>query len=177
MFIIILFIFLVGIVDAQTTEHKIDFILQERGKLVFEETDIFTAKLMMDLANVGKKDIVFDLGSGRGVIIIEAAKRGASSIGIEIDSKYVDISRKLIVDNNVEHLAKIYQEDLFASNISKATVIALYMPQRWMLYIKSKLLKELKSGTRIVANGGDFGDWKPAKVVQGTRSKVSLWVR
>ena len=114
---------------------------------------------MLDKANVGPGDIVVDLGSGDGRIVIEAAKRGASATGIEFNPDLVKLSEYRAKTEGVADKAKFLNMDLFEYDLSGATVITMYLLSDLNMKLRSKLL-QLKPGTRIVSNTFDLGDWE-----------------
>ena len=121
-------------------------------------------KRMLKLAKVKEGDVVFDLGCGDGRVVIEAAKKfGATGVGIDIDPALIKLARENAREAGVEGKVEFKVEDIFDSDISRATVVALYL-QPWVnLKLRPKLLSELKPGSRIVSNLHDMGDWKPEK--------------
>jgi SAM-dependent methyltransferase len=116
-------------------------------------------KAMLDKANVGPADFVVDLGSGDGRIVIEAAKRGAHATGIEFNPDLVRLSEHRATTEGVSDKAKFLNMDLFEYDLSKATVITMYLLTDLNLKLRPKLL-ELKPGTRLVSNTFDLGDWQ-----------------
>ena len=120
---------------------------------------------MLRLADVKPSDYVIDLGSGDGRIVIVAAKRfGARGLGVEIVPSLVDQSRDNARRAGVADRAEFREQDLFATDLSKATVITMYLLPEVNLQLRPKLLA-LKPGTRIVSHDWDMGDWKPDRVV------------
>jgi SAM-dependent methyltransferase len=120
---------------------------------------------MLRLANVGKNDVIYDLGCGDGRIVITAAKKyGARGIGIDIDPERIKESNENARQAGVADRVKFLQQDLFQTDFSEATVVTLYLLPALNLKLRPKLL-ELKPGTRIVSHAFDMGDWKPEKVV------------
>ena len=135
------------------------------------EPDIFyvptpsaVVEAMLSVAKVGPDDIVYDLGSGDGRIVIAAASQyGATGIGIEIDPQYIEQAQQNAIEKKVATKVTFIQGDLFESDFSKATVIALYLSHELNLRLRPRLLSELKSGTRIVSHEFDMGDWEPER--------------
>lgn len=116
---------------------------------------------MLEIARVGPDDYVIDLGSGDGRIVIVAAKKhGARGHGIEIDPQLVAQANANARAAGVSDRASFYEADLFAADLSKATVITMYLLTRATIKLRSRLL-ELKPGTRIVTNASSMGEWKP----------------
>lgn len=133
----------------------------------FVPTPEVVVERMLDLANVSKDDILYDLGSGDGRIPITAAEKyGTRSTGVEIDPELVRESRENAETANVSDNVEFLQQDLFATDLREATVVTLYLLPDVNLKLRSKLLEELEPGTRIVSHGFDMGDWQPERVVQ-----------
>lgn len=110
------------------------------------------ARHMCRLAKVGKKDIIYDLGSGDGTALITAAKEfGAKGIGIEIDPLRVFISKRLVGFAGASDRVEIVKSNFFDVNISKASIIFVYLVPKALMRLKKKMLKELKPGTRVVS--------------------------
>ena len=132
---------------------------------------------MLALAKVGPKDVVYDLGSGDGRIVIAAAKKyRARGVGIDIDPRRIEESRENARKARVEKRVEFRQGDLFEADIGEATVVTLYLLPRLNLKLKPKLLAELKPGARIVSHGFDMGDWKPAGTLVAGENTVYYWV-
>ena len=115
---------------------------------------------MLKLANVGKDDVVFDLGSGDGRIPIAAAKQAAArGVGIELRSELVRESRETAEQEGVAERVEFIETDFFESDLSSATVLLLYLYPRTLLKLRPKLLDELRPGTRIVAYNYGIEGW------------------
>lgn len=114
---------------------------------------------MLDMAKVTPADVVLDLGSGDGITVITAARRGAIARGVEYDPDMVALSKKNAEAAGVADRATFVKEDLFETDLSKATVITLFLLQRINLQLRPKLL-DLKPGTRIVSNSFTMDDWE-----------------
>lgn len=143
-------------------------------------------KAMLDIAKVMRDDRVLDLGAGDGRIIITAAKQyGARGVGVEIDPKLVALARANAITANVSNLVVFRTEDLFKADLSRATVITMYLLPDVNLALREKLLA-LQPGTRIVSHDWDMGDWLPddTRVVDNPDkaiglekiSRVHLWI-
>ncbi|HKC98847.1 MAG TPA: methyltransferase domain-containing protein [Methylomirabilota bacterium] len=137
---------------------------------------------MLRLAQVTANDVVYDLGSGDGRIVIAAARDfGARGVGIEIDPGLVAYSNELARKAGVSDRVTFRSEDLFDVNLSDATVVALYLSYDMNLRLRPKLLRELQPGSRIVSHDFDMGaDWLPNQTIQvmwrDRKSNVFLWV-
>jgi len=109
------------------------------------------ARIQCRLAKVGKKDRVYDLGSGEGTALIIAAKEfGASGVGVEINPLRVFTSRISVAFSRLSDRIKLVRKNFFEVNISDATVVIMYLIPKTLARLKPKLLKELKPGTRVV---------------------------
>jgi ribosomal protein L11 methylase PrmA len=118
----------------------------------------------LEMANVKQNDIVYDLGSGDGRIVITAAQKyGASGVGYDIDPKRVKEANENARTAGVTDRVRFVQQDLFEADLSEATVVTLYLLPEVNLKLRPKLLKELKPGTRIVSHNYHLGDWEPIK--------------
>lgn len=131
---------------------------------------------MLKLANVTKKDIVFDLGCGDGRIVIEAARTyGARGVGVDMDAVRIAEAQENARKAGVGGRVVFRNQDLFKSDISKATVVMLYLWPHVNLRLLPKLQRELKPGTRIVSHSHNMGDWKPEKEVQVDGHTLYFW--
>ncbi|MBK6470741.1 MAG: class I SAM-dependent methyltransferase [Betaproteobacteria bacterium] len=120
---------------------------------------------MLELAGVGPKDHVIDLGSGDGRIVITAAKRfGASGLGVEIVPELVAQSRNHARRAGVEARTRFEVQDLFATDLAPATVVTMYLLPEVNLALRPRLLA-LAPGTRIVSHDWDLGDWAPDRTL------------
>jgi SAM-dependent methyltransferase len=134
---------------------------------------------MLELARVTREDVVYDLGSGDGRIVILAAQRyGARGVGIEIDPKLVAISRQVAREAEVEERVRFIEGDLFEADISPATVVTLFLSPGVNRDLESKLRGELRPGTRIVSHQFPIGRWPPEKTVRAPEdgTDLLLWV-
>ena len=117
---------------------------------------------MLRLAHVGPEDVVYDLGSGDGrVVIIAAEKYGARGVGIELVPRLVEMSRELARQGEVAGRATFVEGDLFTADISEATVVTLYLSPSINRRLLPKLQHELRPGTRIVSRQFRLGSWIP----------------
>jgi len=134
--------------------------------------------VMLDLANVGPKDTVYDLGCGEGEILIAAAKRGARGVGIDLDPARIRNARANAKREGVADKITFYEQDLFKTDISKATVVTLYLLPELNERLRPTLLKELKPGTPVVSHDFAMGDWQPEKTVEVSLTRTHrayLW--
>ncbi len=132
---------------------------------------------MLELAAVSARDVVYDLGSGDGRIVIAAARRfGARGVGIEIDPDLVRDATERAEQAGVAHLVRFLHGDLFAADLHEATVVTLYLLPEVNRRLLPKLLVELRPGTRIVSRNYGLGDWPPQKTIQASRGTLYFWV-
>jgi precorrin-6B methylase 2 len=115
---------------------------------------------MLDMAGVTPQDFVMDLGSGDGRNVIAAAKRGAHALGVEYDPDLVELSRRLAKEAGVADKATFVQGDMYKADVSKATVLALFLVPENLDKLQAKFLA-MKPGTRIVLNTFGVTDWDP----------------
>ncbi len=128
-------------------------------------------------ARVGKDDILYDLGSGDGRIVIEAARQtGCRAVGIEIDADLVDDSRNAARRAGVQDRVRFITADIFTEDFSDATVVTLYMGRHVNIKLRPRLLRELRPGTRIASYTFDMGEWKPDAVSTIVREDAFFWV-
>lgn len=131
---------------------------------------------MLALARVKKGDLIIDLGSGDGRIVIEAAKRyGVRGIGIDINPKRVAEAKANARREGVEQLVRFEEQNVYDADLKAATVVTLYLLQDINLKLRPSLKSQLKPGARIVSHSFDMGTWKPEKkrIVEG--DQIYLW--
>src|SRR5258705_13914030 len=117
---------------------------------------------MLQFANVGEKDFVIDLGSGDGVIGLTAARQfRASGMGVDIDADLVKLSNESARKLNVADRVGFVELDVFKADLSRATVVTLYLLPGMMIDLRPKIFNELRPGARVVSHDYHFGDWVP----------------
>jgi SAM-dependent methyltransferase len=119
---------------------------------------------MLDLAKLTPDDRLVDLGSGDGVLVIAAARRGARARGIEYDSRLVEYSKRMAREAGVDRRTKFVRGDIFKKDFSDATVVTTFLLPSMNLQLQPTFLA-MKPGTRIVANTFAIGDWQPDETV------------
>jgi cyclopropane fatty-acyl-phospholipid synthase-like methyltransferase len=138
--------------------------LGPREEIPFVPTPMEVIDRMLETAEVKKGDVVYDLGSGDGRIVIRAAQKyGVRAIGIEMDSLLLAKSRKDAKAAGVSHLVEFRAEDALKVDLSKATVVTLYMLPWFNEAMKPGFKKFLKPGARIVAHDFGIEGWEPDK--------------
>jgi hypothetical protein len=149
------------LVSAQTAQKPFEPTVGQAGKdVVWVPTPQVLVEKMLDMAKVTPQDFVMDLGSGDGRTVIAAAKRGATAAGIEYNPDMVDLSRKNAADAGVSAKATFTQADLFEQDLSKPTVITMFLLPSINMKLRPKIL-DLRPGTRIVTNSFTMEDWQP----------------
>jgi len=148
------------LLHAQTTDAYKPKVRQPGKDVIWVPTPQPLIDAMLDMARVTPQDLVVDLGSGDGAIVITAAKRGIRAIGIEYNPDLVRLSRDVAAAERVSDRATFVQADLFTADLSNATVVTMFLLQSINLKLRPTLL-DLKPGTRIVSNTFDMGDWTP----------------
>lgn len=137
----------------------------------FDPTPLDVAERMLTLAKVKSGDVLYDLGSGDGRLVIAAAKRfGARAVGFEIDPGLVKLARENARKQGVENLVEFRQQDFLTADISPASVITLYLSYDGNLAVRPQLMQQLRSGARVVSYTFDMGDWSP-KIAESYRDK------
>ena len=131
-----------------------------RGDVVYVPTPQVVVDEMLSMAKVGASDYIIDLGSGDGRIVITAAKKlGAQGFGVDLDTYLLKIANASAKKEGVADRAQFFEQNLFETDLSKATVITSYLLPEMNLRLRPKLLG-LKPGTRIVAHDYSMGEWR-----------------
>ena len=141
------------------------------GEVPFVRSTDAVIDRMLELARVKSGDLVYDIGSGDGAIIIAAAKKyGARGVGIEIDQDLVLRARNNAFKEKVDHLVEFRAQDAFTVDVSPATVVTLYMLPDFNAKFRPILDRQLKPGTRVVSHDYPIEGWTPdrVEVVKGT---------
>jgi tRNA G37 N-methylase Trm5 len=139
--------------------------------VIFVPTPHEVVEKMLELAQVKKGDVVYDLGCGDGRIVVAAAKRGAKATGWDINPERVQEAEANVKKNKVEQNAKILHDDIFTLDLSGANVITLYL----LPSLNEKLipqLRKLKPGSRIVSHDFSMNGIKPDRVVEVNGDEV-----
>jgi SAM-dependent methyltransferase len=150
---------------------------QRQPDVPYVPTPPQVVEAMLNLADVHKGDILYDLGCGDGRIVIMAAEKfGARGTGIDINPQRIQEAQENARKAGVSDRVKFREEDLFTADIHDATVVTLYLLPSVNLKLRPKLWKELKPGTRIVSHSFDMGDWKPDKEIEVEGRRLYFWV-
>lgn len=150
---------------------------QERpGDVPYVPTPQPVVDAMLKVAKVNKNDVIYDLGSGDGRIVITAAQKyGARGVGIDINPERIQEANANAQKAEVTDRVQFRQQDLFKTDLSQATVVTLYLLPEVNLRLRPTLLK-LKPGTRIVSHAFDMDDWKPEQTLQVDGKTIYYWV-
>ena len=156
---------------------------QEQGDSLapFVPTPQAVVDRMLELAEVTKDDIVYDLGCGDGRIVITAAKKyGARGVGLDFNPQRIAESKTNAQKEGVEDLVEFILQDAMAADVSKATVVTLYLLSSSNMKLRPLLTKQLQPGARIVSHAFSMGDWEADKIdrfddARGTSRTLYLW--
>ena len=139
-------------------------------------TSAGVADAMLKLARVASTDVVYDLGSGDGRIVIAAAKKyGARGVGVELDGELIKDAIRNAQKAGVSDKVTFIQGDLFKADLSDATVVTLYLSNSINMRLRSLLQQRLRPGSRVVSHRFDMGDWKPDATVRLEGTTIHLW--
>jgi SAM-dependent methyltransferase len=136
---------------------------------------------MLRLADIRKDDVIYDLGSGDGRIVLAAARLyGARGIGFELDADLVRRSTESARRAGIAHLVEFRQQDVLTVDLSPATVVTIYLSRDANLKLRPALWSQLRPGSRVVSHDFDMGDWPPVAVRQlldesGIARTMYLW--
>lgn len=135
------------------------------GEVPFVRSTPVVIDRMLEIAQVTSSDVLYDIGSGDGAIVIRAAKKyGVKGVGIEIDQGLVAKARDNAFRENVQDLVEFRAQDAFTVDVSAATVVTLYMLPDFNAKLRPILDRQLKPGTRVVSHDFDIPGWVPDKV-------------
>jgi hypothetical protein len=154
----------------------------QQGDVVFVPTPMEVVIGMLNLAGATDRDVVYDMGSGDGRIVIAAARHyGARGVGIDIDSTLVEESRRSADTAGVGGKVEFRRGDLFEADVREATVVTLYLGRALNERLRPNLFRDLRPGSRVVSQNFDMGDWEPDSlvIVRGKHfgeTPVHLWV-
>jgi SAM-dependent methyltransferase len=142
----------------------------------YEPTPMPVVRALLELADVGPQDLVYDLGSGDGRIPIAAAREfGARGVGIEIDSALVTLARAKAREAGVEDKVEFRLGDMYAADVRPATVVTLFLHPGPNLKLREKLRSDLQAGSRVVSYVWDMGSWRPADARRVNEHRIFLW--
>ena len=135
-----------------------------QDSIPFVPSPMHVVHKMIEAAQIKKGDILYDMGSGDGRIVIEAAKKyGIRGVGIDLNAELVAKARESAVNEGVSHLVEFRAQDGLTVDLSDATVVTLYM-FKWFNNALRPKLQKLKPGSRVIAHDFDIDDWKPTRI-------------
>jgi len=172
-FSLIFFLSCLQPISAQAQKIRLD--------VPFVPTPYEVVDEMLRLAELKKGDILYDLGSGDGRIVIEAAKRaGIRAVGIDIDPVRIEESREKAREAGVEELVEFRGQNIFEADFSQATVVTMYLLPDVNIRLRPVILRTLKPGTRVVSHSFDLDEWEPETMTYVAASlyphTVYLWI-
>lgn len=164
-------------------EEDIDHIrrakLEPRFAAPYVPTPMNVVREMLSFAEVGRDDVLYDLGCGDGRMLLAAAlEHGARCVGIEIREDLVKAALKSIDEVGLGTRVKVIQGDMFEQDLSEATVVVLYLLSTVNIHLKPKLEAELEGGTRVVCHDYGIEGWRPSatKLVGGHIMRHTLYL-
>jgi hypothetical protein len=161
--------------QTQTPAKPFEPQVGQPGKdVVWVPTPQVLVEKMLDMAKVTPQDFVMDLGSGDGRTVITAAKRGAHATGVEFNPDMIALSRSAAAKEGVGDRATFVQADLFKTDLSKATVITMFLLPDINLELRPTLL-DLRPGTRVVSNTFTMSDWDPDETATVGSPACASW--
>lgn len=146
------------------------------GDVPYVPTPYPIVEAMLKLGNIKPSDFVIDLGCGDGRIVVMAAEKfGARGIGYDLNPQRIAEARENAKKAGVENRVQFIEKNLFDADISKATLVTLYLLPEVNLRLRPKLLRELRTGARIVSHSFDMGDWKPDRKIEVNGKTLYYW--
>lgn len=133
---------------------------------------------MLEMAEAGPEDLVYDLGSGDGRFVITAVRDFdvSQAVGIEIDPELVDESRENAQEAGVADRTEFRRKDFFESDFSDADVVTMYLLSSLNLSLRPRILSQLEPGTRVVSHAFDMGNWKPDRAANVADKRIYMWI-
>ena len=164
-----LFIFVCWAVAVETRPKAVN------PDVPYVDTPPEVVEAMLDLARVDPSDVVFDLGSGDGRLVLAAGRRGARGVGVELDSELVRESRKKANREGLSDRIQFLESNLFDAELTESSVILMYLSPRINRDLRSKFENELRPGSRIVSHLFAIDGWEPDEVVMVSGRRLFLY--
>jgi precorrin-6B methylase 2 len=162
--------------SAAAQDKPFEPVVGQSGKdVVWVPTSPALVEKMLDMAQVTPQDIVMDLGSGDGRNVIAAARRGATAIGVEFNPEMVALSNRLAKEAGVADKATFVEGDMYAADISKASVMALFLLPDNLGKLRDKFM-DLRPGSRLVLNTFAIPEWE-ADVTETVEGDCTSWCK
>ena len=158
---------------SQTNYNQVD-----KPDIGYLPTPQEAIEVMLSLAEVCESDILYDLGSGDGRVLIAAAQKfGTRGVGIDIDPQRISQAIENAKQSRVSDRVTFLQQNLFESDFYEATIVVLYLLPHLNLRLRPRLLQQLKPGTCILSHDFDMGDWQPHRVqmVQTSEETATIY--
>jgi SAM-dependent methyltransferase len=150
------------------SQNEVDLFLGSHGRddvpdlAPYVATPMPVVRRMLELADLREGDVLYDLGCGDGRIVVEAARRyGVRAVGVDLDPRRIDESRHLARRRGVEHLVEFRVEDAMATDLSGASVVAIYLLPESNALLRPRLERQLTSGARVVSHDYEVPGWEP----------------
>ena len=165
-----------GYPAAQTGARAPTAVEMHEGEVLYLPTPQHVVEEMLQLARLAPGDVLYDLGSGDGRIVIAAAQRyGVRAVGIELDARRVELARRNAEAGGVAHLVEFRNQDLFEADFRDASVVTLFLFREMNLRLRPRLQAELRPGARVVSHRFDMGDWRPQREILAHGHPLYLW--
>ncbi len=165
-----------GVVSVLTGLSTMTGFLEERRDAIpYIPTSAFLVERMLELAEVREGDLVMDMGSGDGRIVIAAALRKARGRGVEIEPPLVERAKQNARKAGVEERTEFVVQDMFETPMNDVTVLTLYVLTSSNIQLRPRILKEMRPGTRVVSHQFGMGDWMPDKQEVHGNIPIYLW--
>lgn len=146
------------------------------GDVPYVPTPPPIVEAMLKLGKIQPSDFVIDLGCGDGRIVVMAAEKfGARGMGFDLNPHRIAEAKENAKKANVEDRVEFVEKNLFEADVSKATLVTLYLLPDVNLRLRPKLLRELRTGARIVSHSFDMGDWKPDRKIEVNGKTLYSW--
>lgn len=146
------------------------------GDVPYVPTPQSVVDKMLEIADIGPGDVLYDLGSGDGHIVITAAKQyDARGVGIDIDPERISEARQNAEEAGVSDRVTFKEGDLFDADLRDADAVTLYLLPSVNLRLRPKLLEELRAGTPVVSHAFDMGDWEPLDTFEVEGDTIYYW--
>jgi len=148
------------------------------GNVPYVSTPEAMVQKMLRMARVGPGDVVYDLGSGDGRIVIAAVRdfKATRAVGIDIDPDRIIESLQNAEGAGVTERTNFLQKDVFEADFSEATVLTMYLLPRFNLRLRPRIFSELKPGSRVVSHQFSMGDWEPDETARIGTQAAYLWI-
>jgi Methyltransferase domain len=132
---------------------------------------------MLEMAAVGPKDHVIDLGTGDGRILLAAAReRGASGEGVDLDQVLIRRAEEQAREDGLAERVSFRVEDLFRTPLGRASVLTMFLLPEVNLRLRQRILEQMRPGSRVVSHAFDMGEWQPDESGRAGGSRVYLWI-